>query len=151
MRGFYSPETTWAILACLAGTFVCAQNAPPQPPIWNSTKDAASFERVETRRLERAQKAIAAVVSVSGKRTVDNTVEPFDEAARELNNAAYLAEFVQQAHPDSDYRDHVLKAEKPNPRGSGLKRVCIKVKQSGREGPNVGFPPLTHDRLAVRN
>ncbi len=65
MRGFYSPETTWAILACLAGTFVSAQNAPPQPPIWNSTKDVASFERVETQRLERAKKAIAAVVIMS--------------------------------------------------------------------------------------
>ena len=41
-----------------------------------------------------------------------------------------------------------LKAEKPNPRGSGLKRVRITVKQRGREGPNVGFPALTHDRVA---
>jgi len=27
----------------------------------------------------------------------------------------------------------------------------ITVKQCGRKGPNVGFPPLTHDRVAVRN
>ena len=36
------------------------------------------------------------------------------------------------------------------PRGSGL-NARITVKQCDREGPNVGFPPLTHGRIAVRN
>ena len=44
-----------------------------------------------------------------------------------------------------------LKSRKTEPAWVRPEARGITVKQCGREGPNVGFPPLTHDRIAVRN
>ena len=43
------------------------------------------------------------------------------------------------------------KRKKPNPRGSGLKRACITVSKAVVRVRTVGFPALTHDRVAVPN
>src|SRR5205823_2530395 len=39
-------------------------------------------------------------------RNVQNTVQIYDEALRELNSAGYFAGMMQQVHPDAAFRDH---------------------------------------------
>src|SRR5438067_647230 len=84
-----------------------AQDIPSsQPPIWAAKPDVTLFEKVENDRLDSAQKSIAQLVSAKGSRNVQNTVQIYDEALRELNSAGYFAGMMQQVHPDAAFRDH---------------------------------------------
>jgi thimet oligopeptidase len=40
-----------------------------------------------------------------GPRTIANTLEPYDEAVRQINSALYFSTLVQQLHPDAAFRD----------------------------------------------
>lgn len=77
-----------------------------QPTIWANKPDVAAFEKVENDRLAAAQRSIDTLLAVKEARTIDNTLAPFDEAIRQVNSAAYLAQLMQQVHPDSAFRDH---------------------------------------------
>jgi thimet oligopeptidase len=76
-----------------------------QPPLWNVKLDAAEFKKIESERLAAAAKAIAAVTSVKGARTIENTLEPYDEALKEFDSAVYFAGLMEQVHPDATFRD----------------------------------------------
>jgi thimet oligopeptidase len=102
------------ILRTLAPTFLMiapwcgAQGAigpADQPTVWAAKPDAAAFDRMENDRLEAAQKAIDLLVAAKGLRTIANTLEPYDEAVRQINSALYFSTLVQQLHPDAAFRD----------------------------------------------
>ncbi len=76
-----------------------------QPPLWASKPDSAAFDMTCNDHLAAAQRAIDTLVAVKDKRTVDNTLVPFDEAIRQINTAAYFAALMQQVHPDTAFRD----------------------------------------------
>jgi thimet oligopeptidase len=90
--------TPWC---CVVG----AMGPADQPTVWAAKPDAAAFERIENDRLEAAQKAIDRLVAVKGPRTIANTLEPYDEAVRQINSAIYFSTMVQQVHPDAGFRD----------------------------------------------
>ena len=92
-----------ALVLALA-SFSPAQ-AVSQAPIWSSKPDAQAFEKAVNDRLAAAQKSVDQIVSVKGKRTIENTLTPFDEAVRQINSAAYLSGLMQQVHPDAGFRD----------------------------------------------
>src|ERR1022692_4227805 len=77
-----------------------------QPTVWASRPDLAAFETIETDRLDAGQRAIDTLVAAKGPRTIENTLVPFDEAVHQINSAAYLAQLMQQVHPDATFRDH---------------------------------------------
>src|SRR5690348_4747628 len=77
-----------------------------QPTVWATKPDVAAFDKMESDRLSVAQQSIAKLVAVKGQRTIDNTLVPFDEAFRQIDSAAYLAQSMQQVHPDATFRDH---------------------------------------------
>src|SRR5450432_32009 len=77
----------------------------PQPPFWAAVSTITDFEKSENARLAEAQAAIESIHLVKGTRTVDNTLEPFDEAILQLEDARYLAMLVQDAHPTEAFRD----------------------------------------------
>ncbi len=77
-----------------------------QPTVWATKPDVAAFEKIENDRLAAAQVSIDKLVAVKGPRTIDNTLEPFDEATRQINSTAYLAGLLEQVHPDAAFRDH---------------------------------------------
>lgn len=77
-----------------------------QPPLWSSRPDVAGFEKVENDRLASAQRSIDAIVAVKESRNVENTLVPYDEAVRQINAANYFAGFMQQVHPDENFRNH---------------------------------------------
>ena len=99
-------------VACLP---TAAQQRPTQPPIWADQPSIADFVKKEDAKLAAAQATLAALSKVQGPHTIDNTVEPFDEAFRELDDAVSLAKLVREVHPDSTFRDkgneYVSKAE----------------------------------------
>jgi thimet oligopeptidase len=99
--------------ALLVATPLCvahgAMGPSDQPTVWAGKPDVAAFEKIENARLDAAQKAIDQLVGAKGARTVANTLEPYDEAVRQINSAIYFSTMVQQVHPDATYRDRATK------------------------------------------
>jgi thimet oligopeptidase len=79
--------------------------AKDQPTIWSSKPDITAFEKMENDRITAAQASVDQLVAAQGKRTIENTLVPYDEATRQLNSALYFASFLQQVHPDAAFRD----------------------------------------------
>jgi thimet oligopeptidase len=101
----YFRPTAVLILAALT-IAASAQGAPKgQPPLWSAKPDIAAFEKIENGRLAGAQKSVDAMVAVKGARTIANTLEPYDEAIRQMNAAQYFATLMLQVHPDAKFRD----------------------------------------------
>src|ERR1700736_551742 len=94
------------LLASICG----AQEITSQPPIWNTRPDAAAFEKLENDRLATAQRSVDQIVAAQGTRTIGNTLQPYDEAIRQLNAASYFANLMQQVHPDAKFRDRATEA-----------------------------------------
>ncbi|HXC42155.1 MAG TPA: M3 family metallopeptidase [Candidatus Dormibacteraeota bacterium] len=90
----------------LATALLAQKITVPQPTIWASKPDVAAFEKIENDRLAAVQSSIDKLLAVKGKRTIENTLVPYDEAVRENNSAAYLAGLMAQVHPDATFRDH---------------------------------------------
>ena len=83
-----------ATLAVFAAAALTGQ-APAADPLhaWVVAKDPAALETWVNQRLTAEQADIAKLVTVTGPRTVTNTLRPFDDAQNELsvaNNNAYL-------------------------------------------------------------
>ncbi len=76
-----------------------------QPSVWAAKPDVAAFDKSVEARLAAAKRSIQKLVAVKGKRTVENTLQPFDDAVSEINTAVYLASLMQQVHPDATFRD----------------------------------------------
>jgi thimet oligopeptidase len=86
---------------------VKAQSPPAlQPSVWAAKPDLAGFDKSVDEHLAAANRSVQALVAVKGERTVDNTLQPFDDAVREVNTALYLANLVAQVHPEAAFRDH---------------------------------------------
>ena len=63
------------------------------------------LRKVEAERLAAAQKHVDQLLAVTGTRTVENTLRPFDAALEQINSASYFAGLMQQVHPDAKFRD----------------------------------------------
>ena len=97
----------WLCVALFLVPAVHSQTMPnTQPSLWSGQPDVAAFEKTENEHLALAQGAIDQLVSVTGPRTIDNTLTLYDEAIRQLNTAMYFSVLMQQVHPDAAYRDH---------------------------------------------
>ena len=91
----------------LCAVIASGQEMPKsQPPLWAAKPDVAGFEKIENDKLTGAQVSVDKLVAVQGKRTIENTLAPFDDALRQINAALYFASLMQQVHPDSTFRDH---------------------------------------------
>jgi thimet oligopeptidase len=73
--------------------------------LWSGGVDADTITAKINQRLSRAQAAIDRLLAVKGKRTLKNTLAPFDEATDELDSASYEAQLVQATHPQAAVRD----------------------------------------------
>jgi thimet oligopeptidase len=98
--------TAGFVAAGFAAQSAQAQSVASQAPVWASKPDIAAWEKTQNDRLDTAQKFIAQMTAVTGPRTIDNTLEPFDEAVRNIDSAAYIAQDMEQVHPDAAFRDH---------------------------------------------
>jgi thimet oligopeptidase len=94
------------VLSSLALSSALTQNLKDQPPVWKDKPGVADFEKIENDRLAAARRAIEQIPTVASAHTIENTLVPFDEATRLLNQAFNFSELIRQVHPDAGYREH---------------------------------------------
>jgi Zn-dependent oligopeptidase len=82
-----------------------AQTAKFGPHFWDKPIDPAAFEQRVTDRLARAQAAIDQMLAVTGPRTVENTLVPYDDAVEQLDSAGNQSNLMQIVNPDAAIRD----------------------------------------------
>ncbi|HSK73889.1 MAG TPA: hypothetical protein VK892_19480, partial [Pyrinomonadaceae bacterium] len=73
-------------------------------PFWTNGLEAAAFSKIQDERLQKAQEAINRMLAVKGKRTIKNTLAPYDEALLFLDAAGAQAGLMQEVHPDENFR-----------------------------------------------
>ena len=95
-----------AALATVASTDSAgsALRADENRPFWSGLPDAATFDRGIERRLSQARRTLEHLLSVKGRRTVANTLEPYDRILRDLDGAGGEAGVIAVVHPDSAMR-----------------------------------------------
>ena len=76
-----------------------------QPPIWSAKPDIAAWEKIENDRLNAAKHSIDQLLAVKGRRTIENTLVPYDDAVRQINAAIGFSVLMQQVHHDASFRD----------------------------------------------
>jgi thimet oligopeptidase len=90
-------------------------------PFWTADSDDADyFKRIQDERLQKARDAIermTAAAAAEGRRTVENTLAPYDEAMLHLDAAASQSELMQEVHPNAEFR---AAAEKLSQKASAL-------------------------------
>ena len=82
-------------------------NAVPvdDKPFWTNGLPASEFVGIQESRLKQAQAAIDRMLAASGKRTIENTLVPLDEAYTYLDSASQQAGLMQEVHPDKAFRE----------------------------------------------
>ena len=95
-----------AVLAALAFALAPhAADAAKQPPFFYSDKPSIPTYRSKAEaELKQAQAALDRMLSVKGKRTIANTLVPYNEMMIHAENVAYQANLMESVHPDSAFR-----------------------------------------------
>jgi thimet oligopeptidase len=82
-----------------------AQTAKYGPHLWEAPVDPAIFEKRVNEQLDLAKRAVDRILAVQGTRTVENTLEPFDEAVEALDTAGNGSGLVQSVSAEAGMRD----------------------------------------------
>src|SRR5215212_343872 len=77
-------------------------------PFWTGLKEA-EFAHVQNDRLASAQKALDRMLAVKDKRTIENTLVPYNDALIDLDAAGSQAGLMEQVHPDKAFRESAEK------------------------------------------
>ena len=94
-----------ALLVVMAPLQTAGQvHIPERRPFWSGHATPASFAESVDRRLAHVQQLRDRLLSVSAKRTVANTLEPYDDLQRDLDCATNEAQLIAAVHPDSEMR-----------------------------------------------
>jgi thimet oligopeptidase len=97
-------------LAAGAPHYGAASVSEPRP-FWNASPDVATFEKNAQAHLAQARQELDRLRAVKGKRTVENTVKPYDEALRLSAEAMFPSGLFTAVHPDESLRAAAEKAE----------------------------------------
>ncbi len=76
----------------------------PNAPFWTGHPTAAQFKAINDARIARAKVFIARMLAVKGRRTVENTLAPYDEASNQLDMAGNQAGLMENVHPSPALR-----------------------------------------------
>jgi Zn-dependent oligopeptidase len=79
---------------------LAAHNNSIQPPIWAGNLRIEDFRRLENEKLAAADSTIASLTKSKGVRTIENTLQPYDEADLQLNDAWGIAVLARETNPD---------------------------------------------------
>lgn len=71
---------------------------------WKDSFDTATFTDLQNERLQKAQESINKMLAVEGKRTLENTLVPYDDVLIFLNSASSQASLIQEVHPEKEFR-----------------------------------------------
>ncbi len=86
----------------LVNTEVLAKN---DNPFWTKGLTADKFTKMQNERLAKADKTLKKMLSVKGKRTIENTLVPYDEIQLLLDAAGNQSGLIENVHPDKDFRE----------------------------------------------
>ena len=92
------------LMVLVPGTSDAAAAAKNPPLFYRDRPDAAAFRTAAAGEIKEAEAALARLLAVKGKRTVENTLKPYNEVALHADNAAYQAGLMESVHPDSGFR-----------------------------------------------
>jgi thimet oligopeptidase len=92
-----------AMMTMMAGRSA-AQTRTDDAAFWTMRPTAAAFTRVQNERLKRAQVALDRMLAVKGKRTLENTLVPYDEVLLHLDAAGQQAGLMEEVHPNGMFR-----------------------------------------------
>ena len=73
----------------------------------SGVSDPASLKRELLSRVDRARASLSELLAVQGPRTVENTLQPYDDLFGQLWTAAGAAVAIESLHPDSAMREAV--------------------------------------------
>jgi thimet oligopeptidase len=79
-------------------------------PFWTAKPDAVAFTKMMNDQLQLARKAMDDLLAVKGKRTVENTLKPYDEIQTHLDVVSSQASLLEVVHPDAKLREAAEKA-----------------------------------------
>ncbi|MGA9566788.1 MAG: M3 family metallopeptidase [Candidatus Korobacteraceae bacterium] len=82
-----------------------AQTTPYGPHVWDKPVDPAVFEKRINEQLDLAQKSVDQLLAAKGPRTIQNTLEPYDQAVEAIDTAGYQSYAMQIVNPDAAVRD----------------------------------------------
>ena len=88
----------------LAAAAPAAAQSASAAPFTQGVTDAASLKASVDGRLGRAKQLLEALLAVKGRRTVENTLAPYDELSAELYTASSHARVMAALHPDEAVR-----------------------------------------------
>ncbi len=94
-------------LMLIVTTFYAAVSraaTPGDAPFWTGQRDAATFTKLNEDRLASAKQSLDRIVAVTGKRTIENTLRPYDEMLTYLDAVANQASLIKEVHPDESVR-----------------------------------------------
>jgi thimet oligopeptidase len=74
-------------------------------PFWTGKPDVATFTKWQDERLAKAQQILNQVLAVKGKRTIANTLKPYDEVLIYLDAAGSQSGLIQEVHPEEAMRN----------------------------------------------
>ncbi|MGI8670912.1 MAG: M3 family metallopeptidase [Aridibacter sp.] len=101
MRKILFLFVTAIIMTGLVNTEVLAKN---DKPFWTKGLTAEKFTQIQETRLKDAEKILKKMTSLKGKRTVENTLKPYDEIQVLLDAAGNQAGLMENVHPDEKFR-----------------------------------------------
>lgn len=73
-------------------------------PFWTNEFNAETFGILQDERLLKAQDSIDRLATADERRSIENTLAPYDEALLYLDAASEQASLMQEVHPDEDFR-----------------------------------------------
>ena len=83
---------------------LAADRLPNDKPFWTAGLKDTKFAKIQNERLANAQAALDRMLAVKGKRTIENTLVPYNDAMIYLDAAGSEAGLMLQVHPEKDYR-----------------------------------------------
>jgi thimet oligopeptidase len=97
------------VLSLAAALPASSQAKSPKPTsstqaFFSGHPNAAAFKVQEDAELKAAQAALDKMLAVKGKRTIENTLVPYNEIQMHGDNAAYASSLLESVHPDSAFR-----------------------------------------------
>jgi len=76
----------------------------PSPQFFSGGLDAAGFRAYTDNEMKEARAALDRLLALKGKRTVDNTLETYNQIQLHSDNAGYVSGLMENVHPDSTFR-----------------------------------------------
>ena len=88
----------------VARKVAAAPAASADAPFWAAKPSPAQFKALNMGRIAKAKLLIAKMLAVKGTRTVENTLQPYDDASNLLDMAGGQAGLMEEVHPNAQMR-----------------------------------------------